>query len=96
MILAQETATPNAGLSNLLFLGVLLVAFYFLIIRPQRTRTRRQQEMQAAVSVGDRIETIGGIRGTVVSMDADTLVLEIESGRVRIARRAVGARLGES
>lgn len=91
-VLAQE-ATPSSGYGSLLFLGVMLVAFYFLIIRPQRTRARQQQEMQSAVSVGDAIETIGGIRGRIVAIDDDSLLVEIESGKMRIARRAVGKRL---
>ncbi len=92
-VLAQETTTPSSGYGSLLFLGVMLVAFYFLIIRPQRTRARQQQEMQSAVSVGDAIETIGGIRGRIVAIDDDSLLIEIESGKMRIARRAVGKRL---
>jgi len=92
-VLAQETTAPAGGTSQLLFLAVMFVAFYFLLIRPQRTRARRQQEMQSAVAVGDRIETIGGIRATVLEVSDDTLLVEIESGTMRIAKRAVGRRI---
>lgn len=93
-VLAQEEPTTTASpTANIVFLVLLFVAFYFLLIRPQRTRARRQQEMQAEVGVGDHIETIGGIRGRVVDVSEDTLVVEIESGRMRIARRAVGRRI---
>lgn len=95
-VLAQEEPTTTASpTANIIFLVVLFVAFYFLLIRPQRTRARRQQEMQAEVGVGDHIETIGGIRGRVVDVSDDTLVVEIESGRMRIARRAVGRRIDD-
>ncbi len=93
-LLAQEEPTATASpTANILFLVVLFVAFYFLLIRPQRTRARQQQAMQAEVGIGDHIETIGGIRGRVVDISDDTLVVEIESGRMRIARRAVGRRI---
>ena len=68
--------------------------FYFLFIRPQRKRARQQQELQSEIAVGDEIQTIGGIRGRVVSADEETLVIDLESGRMRIARRAVSGRIG--
>lgn len=92
--LAQEEPAATASpLTSILFPVLLFAAFYFLLIRPQRTRARRQQEMQSEVGVGDHIETIGGIRGRVVDASDDTLVVEIESGRMRVARRAVGRRI---
>ena len=93
MIIAQTDAPAGSGSSTLLFLLVMSAIFYFLIFRPQRKRARQQQELQSAISVGDQIQTIGGIQGRVTGMDDDTVVIEIESGRMRVARRAVSARL---
>ncbi len=93
LIIAQTDAPAGSGSSTLLFLLVMSAIFYFLIFRPQRKRARQQQELQSAVSIGDQIQTIGGIQGRVVSLDDDTLVIDIESGRMRVARRAIAARL---
>jgi len=66
--------------------------FYFLLVRPQRTRQRRQQELQSALSVGDEVQTIGGIYGRIEYFDeeTDTAVLQVEGGgKIRVARRAL-------
>ncbi|HEY5685395.1 MAG TPA: preprotein translocase subunit YajC [Acidimicrobiia bacterium] len=94
VILAQTDAPAGSGASSLIFLAVMFAIFYFLFIRPQRKRARQQQELQSEISVGDQVQTIGGIHGRVVSADDDTLVIDIESGRMRIARRAVSGRIG--
>ena len=65
--------------------------FYFLMIRPQRTRMRRHQEMIGALAIGDEATTIGGIYGRIEFMDDTTAVLQVEGGgRLRVARRAPG------
>jgi preprotein translocase subunit YajC len=94
VILAQTDAPASSGASSLIFLAVMFAIFYFLFIRPQRKRARQQQELQSEIAVGDEIQTIGGIRGRVVSADGETLVIDLESGRMRIARRAVSGRIG--
>jgi preprotein translocase subunit YajC len=63
---------------SLLYIGVLVLAFYLLLIRPQQQRQKQQRELIAALSVGDRIITIGGLHGTVVSV-RDEIV------RIRVA-----------
>ena len=92
VVFAQEAA---AGYSSLIFLAVLIGVFYFLIIRPQRNRAKAQQKMSESVQVGDEIRTIGGIHGRIVSSDEDSVVIAIEDGRMRVSRRAIGARVGD-
>lgn len=70
------------------------VVFYFLIIRPQRKRVKAQQELVSALEIGHEVRTIGGIHGRIVSMDDQSVVLEVEQGRIRVARRAIGSRVG--
>ncbi len=76
---------------QLILLVALLVLLWVLLIRPQRTRQRQQQELLGSVEVGDEILTVGGIYGIVQEIDEeDDLVVEIADGiHVRIARRAV-------
>jgi len=71
----------------------MLAVFYFLILRPQRKRVRAQQELAASVAVGDRVQTIGGIQGRVHSLDDVTVVLELEQGRIRVAKRAIAQKI---
>ncbi len=91
VVLAQEAA----GQSSLIFLVVMVAVFWLFIIRPQRTRSKRQQELVASLQVGDQVQTVGGIKGRVTSLDGDDVIIDIEQGRVRVTRRAIASRVGE-
>jgi preprotein translocase subunit YajC len=88
-----SASTPgNLVLTIVMYAVVIGGLFYFLLVRPQRTRARRQQELQSSIGVGDEVQTIGGIYGTVEYFDeeTDTAVLQIEGGgKLRVARRAL-------
>jgi preprotein translocase subunit YajC len=62
------------------------------LIRPQRQRQLKQQQLLQSVEPGDEILTVGGLYGIVQEVDdEDDLIVEIADGiHVRIARRAVG------
>lgn len=81
---AQAQALGGAGgqsiLSALMLPVLLLVVFYFLLIRPQNKRAKEQKEMLSKVAAGDEIATTGGILGKVVEVGEQFLVLEIASG----------------
>ena len=78
-------------MESLLFFAVILVAFYFLIIRPQRNRARQAAQLQARLVPGVEIMTTAGMFGRVVEVLDDGLVLEISPGvLVRFAKAAVG------
>lgn len=69
---------------------LLVVAFYFLLIRPQKNRAKAQAQMQANLSVGVEVMTTAGIFGTIVNAADDELLLEISPGTViRILPAAV-------
>lgn len=91
LVLAQE-GTTSGGSS--LFLLLMLGAFVVLFILPQRKRKKQVEAIQNALSIGDQVQTIGGIMGQVVSLDDDSVVIEVESGRLRFARRAIASRTG--
>ncbi|MDL2233164.1 preprotein translocase subunit YajC [Ruminococcaceae bacterium OttesenSCG-928-L11] len=78
-------------LAQLLPFALIIVVFYFMLIRPQRKRDKQVQEMRSKVEVGDEIVTNGGIIGRVVSIREDTIVIETGSDRskIRIARWAI-------
>jgi preprotein translocase subunit YajC len=76
---------------SLLFFALILVAFYFLIIRPQRARARQAAQLQAGLAPGVEVMTTAGMFGTVAELSDDALVLEVSPGvRVRFAKAAVG------
>ena len=75
------------SLAPILLLGV---AFYFLLIRPQRNRQKKHAEMVSAVAPGSEVMTTAGIFGTVTAVGDEELSLEIAPGTVvRILPAAV-------
>ena len=93
-ILAQEAETTGSPLAFLLPIVILGGLFYVLILMPQRRRQRNAKDLQANLSVGDEIRTIGGIIGTIVEEDESTFTVQLEDSRMRITKRAVAERLG--
>ncbi len=77
------------------FLFVMIAAFLLIMIfstRSQRAERKKREEMLAAIKKGDRVQTIGGILGTVVEVrDADVLLKVDESSntRIRFARTGI-------
>jgi preprotein translocase subunit YajC len=75
--------TPGAGpslLNTLLLPALLLVVFYFLLIRPQSKRAKEQREMLSKIAAGDEIATTGGILGKVTEVGEQFLSVEIAAG----------------
>lgn len=76
----------------LLIIVALLGLMWALMIRPQRRRQQEQSRMLADLAIGDEILTAGGIYGTVETIEADEVTVEIAPGtKIRVAKRAVAA-----
>lgn len=91
-----QTSGSAALIQILIFAVAIGGLMYFMLIRPQRTRARKQQELVSSLDVGDEVQTIGGILGTIEYMDeeTDTVVLQIEGGgRIRVARKALAGKV---
>ncbi len=98
-LLAYQAESESAGGSAwqvlLVYAVVIGALFYFLMIRPQRNRARRHQDLVGGLDVGDLVTTIGGIYGTIEHMDDDSAVLQIEGGgRIRVAKQALAGKVG--
>lgn len=71
-------------LSFLPMLVVMAAVFYFMLIRPENKRKKAAENMRSNLQEGDRITTIGGIQGVVVSVKEDKFVIETGADQVRI------------
>ena len=65
-------------------LVILIVVFYFLLIRPQRKRDKAERDMRNSIEVGDEISTIGGFIGRVVNIKDDVLIIESSNDRTKL------------
>ncbi len=77
-------AAGGSMFSTILMLVIMVGIFYFLLIRPENKRKKEAEQLRSNVKVGDRITTIGGIVGTVVSIKDDKFVIETSADLVRI------------
>ena len=79
---------PGAGdyltmIANFAPIVILIVLFYFLLIRPQRKRDKAEREMRNSIEVGDEI-SIGGLIGRVVNIKDDVLIIESSNDRTKL------------
>lgn len=93
----QSATNPLAG-----FLPILLIfaIFYFLLFMPMQRQKKQQKQMLKDLQNGNVVLTSGGIVGTIVAIDDDTLVLRVKPDNVKlqVARSAVSSLIpaGES
>jgi preprotein translocase subunit YajC len=80
----------GSAIGTLLPLLLIVLAFWFLVIRPARRRQQEMSRIQSSVSIGSEVMLGSGIYGTVVSIGDDTLSLAIAPGtEIKVARQAV-------
>src|SRR5687768_127436 len=87
----QSTAAPP-GWVQFVPLILIVAIFYFFVIRSKRTQDRKRNDMLGQLKKGDRIQTIGGILGTVIdARETEVLVKVDESSntKIRFARSAI-------
>lgn len=81
LLIAQGGGTQGIWIGLLLMLGV----FYVIMLSGSRKEKRRRQEMLSAIQKNDRVMTIGGIVGSVVSVNDTEVTLKVdESANVKI------------
>jgi preprotein translocase subunit YajC len=69
LFLSQAPPAPRStgvSLHFFIMMGLVFLVFYMLLIRPQRTRQKKHQEMVENLKSGDKIITSGGIHGTIM------------------------------
>jgi preprotein translocase subunit YajC len=75
------------------WIALLVGVFWFMIMRPRREAARRSLEVSRSLDVGEEVITIGGLYGTIVSIDDREVELEVSDGvTLRFARRAIAGK----
>ena len=95
-----EQAAEPGSISNIftsygtwIWLAILVVAFYFLLIRPQRTRSKKAQDLMSSLQRGDEVVTIGGFHGRIKDIREDVIIVTIASGvDVKVNKSAVSGK----
>ena len=89
LLFVAQSPTGN-GLIAFLPLAIIMVIFYVLLILPAQRRQKKTQAMLSDLKTGDKVVTNGGLYGTIVSLDGDSLQLRIaDQVKVKVSRSAV-------
>jgi preprotein translocase subunit YajC len=105
----MDSADPNTtgvrtrgkgafGSYNLIFLGLMFVLMYMILFRGPRKKQQQQKQMIQALVKNDRIQTIGGIIGTVVDIKEDEITLKIDESnntKMKILRSAISRNMSK-
>ena len=90
VLFAQSQAT--SGLLSFLPLVIIMVIFYVLLILPAQRRQKATQAMLNAIKNGDKVVTSGGLYGTIVGLEGETVQLRIaDQVKVKVARSAIAS-----
>jgi len=91
--LLLQTPTPQNPLVSFLPILLIFAIFYFLLFLPMQRQKKRQQQMLKELQSGQVVLTSGGILGTIVALENDTVVLRVKPDniKIQIARSAVSA-----
>ena len=80
----------NALIPLIVITALFMLMIYFLMIRPLRQREKQHDQMVEELRTGDTVITAGGIYGKIDTIDADSIVLDVESGaKIRVTKGGV-------
>ncbi|GAB2551062.1 preprotein translocase subunit YajC [Rufibacter soli] len=82
MLTVLLQATPEGAnlYSNFLFIGLIILVFYFFMIRPQQKKAKDQKKFREELKRGMSVVTVGGLHGRLLSIDDDTVWIEVDKG----------------
>ena len=89
-ILLQATGEGANALTSFLPLILIIVVFYFFMIRPQMKKQKELKNYRTALQKGDKVVTTGGIYGKIIGISENTVDVEIASGvTIKIDKYAI-------
>lgn len=91
-ILLQAAAGGGFGIPQMITIALAIGVFYFFMIRPQQKKVKEAEKFRDSLKVGDKVVTLGGLHGTIVSSDNETIVLNVDNGvRLTFEKSAISA-----
>lgn len=93
MVLAAPAAGAGGGGLMTLLPLLLIPVLYFVMIRPQQKRQKQWQQMLSSIKPGDRVTTAGGIRGTILSIKDDVLIIRVapDNLKMEVVKNAIAS-----
>ncbi len=90
---AAPAPGAGSGFSMLLPILLFIPLLYLLMIRPQQKRQKQWQQMLTSIKSGDRITTAGGIRGVILSIKDDSIIIRVppDNLKLEVAKTAIAS-----
>jgi preprotein translocase subunit YajC len=95
-----QSSIASPGVINLVFIGGMVLVFWFMIYRPQAKKTKDQKVFTEEMKAGDKVVTASGIIGTVVRLEDQIITLDVGVGsnknNIKVTRNAVSKELTDA
>lgn len=87
-------AAGNSGLINVVFIGLMVIVFYFFMMRPQSKKAKEQRIFMEELQKGDEIVTASGILGRINKIEGNIVTVDIGNKTfMRVTRNAISLEL---
>jgi preprotein translocase subunit YajC len=86
---APSPQPAGGGDMFFLYMGLIVLALYFMMLRPEQKRKKALQSMLSAIKQGDRVVTVGGMHGTVMNLTEKTVTLRVDTVKMVMDRVAI-------
>lgn len=88
--LLLQAAGDGAGIANFVFLGAMLLVFWFFMIRPQAKKQKEQKTFEDGLGKGSEVATASGILGKITKIEDDIVTLEVAPKvYIRVTKNAI-------
>ena len=74
------------GMQSILMLGLMVLVFYFFMIRPQMKKQKELKKFREGLKAGDKIVSIGGIHGKILEVSDSTVLVQSEGTKLRLEK----------
>ena len=74
----------GGGTFTIVWLVIMVALFYFMLIRPQKKKEKADRQLRASLQAGDKIVTIGGFTGRILSVKDDEVTFETGAAKTRL------------
>lgn len=90
LMMTQPSGGEGNPIMTFVMMGMIVIVFYFFMIRPQMKRAKEQKKFREGLKNGDKIVTIGGIHGKIVDLrDKTAVITTADNTRLEISRDAI-------
>lgn len=76
-------------MQSLVMLGLMVLVFYFFMIRPQMKKQKELKNFRENLKAGDKVVTIGGIHGKILEVSDTTVLVQAEGTKLRFEKSAI-------